>query len=213
MPPRLRRDLATFESGTLVDDLEWDGVEVKGDFSGQSALAVEISGSRLTGARFTGSILDRIRIRDTVIESCDLSGARLLDAALVRVEIRNCRMSAIDLAGAQLSDVLFSETKLDHANFAMVNGDHVRFDHASLEASNFYSARVAHAQFLDCDLTATELSASELPGVRLHGSTLEGLKGAADLHSAVIDSSQVLPLALGIFGALGIEVDDDRGAG
>jgi uncharacterized protein YjbI with pentapeptide repeats len=210
--PRLARDLAAVESGDLVDDLDWDGVEVAGDFSGQMGRAMEITGSRISGARFTGSNLDRVRIRDTVIESCDLSGARLVEAALVRVEFRVCRMSAIDLAGARLSDVLFTETKLDHANFSMASGERVRFDHAHLEASSFYAAKVADAQFFDCDLTATELSKSDLPGVRLHGSTLEGLKGAGDLHGAVIDSGQVLPMALGVFGALGIEIDDDREA-
>lgn len=212
LPPRLQRALTAVEPGHLVDGLDWDGVDVAGDFSGQWARAMEITGSRISGARFTGSNLDRVRIRDTVIDSCDFSGARLVDAALVRVEFRACRMSAIDLAGARLSDVLFSETKLDHANFAMVSGDHVRFDHAQMEASNFYAAKVADAQYFDCDLTATELSQSDLAGVRLHGSTLEGLKGAGDLHGAVIDSGQVLPLALAMFGALGIEIDDDREA-
>jgi uncharacterized protein YjbI with pentapeptide repeats len=211
LPPRLPRVLTASDSYDLVDDLQWAGVETAGDYSGQSANDLEITESRVVGARFTGTALFRARIRDTVIESCDLSAARLADAALTRVEFKNCKMSAIDLAGAHLSDVLFSETKLDNANLRMISGDHVLFDHVFLPASDFYAARVTQSQFLDCDLTATEFSQSALVGVRLHGSTLEGLKGAADLQNAVIDSTQVLPLALGVFGALGIVIDDDRG--
>jgi uncharacterized protein YjbI with pentapeptide repeats len=162
------------------------------------------------GARFVGTDLDRVRVRDTLFESCDLSGARLAEAAFIRVEFRNCKMSAIDLAAGRLSDVLFYEAKLDYANFAMITGDHVQFDRSALQASTFYAAAVTHAQFLDCDLTGAEFSTSELARVHLHGSTLEGLQGALHLHNAIIDSTQVLPLALGVFGALGIEINDDR---
>jgi uncharacterized protein YjbI with pentapeptide repeats len=181
-----------------------------GDFSGQSASDGEITESRLVGAGFIGTTLDGIRMRDTVIESCDLSGARLGDADLNRVEFRNCKMPAIDLAAARLRDVLFTDSKLDNANFRMISGEHLRFDHASLRSGDFYAAEVAQAQFLDCDLTASVFSQSELAGVRLQGSNLEGLKGAMQLRTAIIDSTQVLPLAVGILAALAIEINDER---
>lgn len=212
LPPRLPAAMAALEPSDLTDELEWVGVQVTGDFSGRGAQHCEISESRVVGGRFVGTDLDRIRVRDTLFESCDLTGARLAEAALIRVEFRNCKMSAIDLAAARLSDVLFSEAKLDNANFRMITGDHVQFDRSNLQASDFYGAAVTHAQFLDCNLTGVEFSQSELDRVHLHGSTLEGLRGAAHLHSAIIDSTQVLPLALGVFGALGIEINDDRDA-
>jgi uncharacterized protein YjbI with pentapeptide repeats len=194
----------------LADRSEWVGVETAGDFSGQRASDCEIIESRVVGATFIGTALDGIRIRDTVIESCDLSGARLGDADFTRVEFRNCKMPAIDLAAARLHDVLFRDSKLDNANFRMIIGEHVRFDHASLRWGDFYAAQVAQAQFLDCDLTASEFSKSELAGARLHGSNVEGLKGAVHLRTAIIDSTQVLPLALGLLAALHIEINDDR---
>jgi uncharacterized protein YjbI with pentapeptide repeats len=209
-PPRLPSALSPTESRSLSDQFEWVGVETAGDFSGQSASQGEITESRVVGATFIGTTLDGIRIRDTVFESCDLSGARLGDADLTRVEFKNCKMPAIDLAAARLRDVLFSDSKLDNANFRMISGEHLRFEHASLRAGDLYAAVVAQVQFLDCDLTASEFSKSELAGVRLHGSNLEGLKGAMHLRNAIIDSTQVLPLALGVLAALDIEINDDR---
>lgn len=208
-PPRLPTALSAAESSVLADRFEWVGVQTAGDFSGQCASEGEINESRVVGATFIGTELDGIRMRDVVIESCDLSGARLGDADLTRVEFRNCKMPAIDLAAARLRDVLFSDSKLDNANFRMINGEHVRFEHASLRSGDFYAAHVAQAQFLDCDLTASEFSKSALGGVRLHGSNLEGLKGSMHLRHAIIDSTQVLPLALVVLAALGIEIDDD----
>jgi hypothetical protein len=46
-------------------------------------------------------------------------------------------------------------------------------------------------------------------GIALHGSTLDALVGAANLRGAVIAGDQVLPLALRVFAAMGIVVDDD----
>lgn len=210
-PPRLPAALTAAEPRQWADRFEWVRVEAAGDFSGQSARDGEINESRVVGATFIGTTLDGIRMRDTVVESCDLSGARLGDADLTRVEFRNCKMLAVDLAAARLHDVVFRDSRLDTANFRMISGEHVRFEHASLRSGDFYAARVGQAQFLDCDLTASEFSQSELAGVRLHGSNLEGLKGALYLRTAIVDSAQVLPLALGVLAALNIEINDDRG--
>jgi uncharacterized protein YjbI with pentapeptide repeats len=211
-PPRLPSALSAAETTPLDDQFEWLSVEADGDFCGQSARDCEIDESVIRGARFVGTTLDRVRVRDSTFESCDLSGASLVDAAFTRVEFKNCKMAAIDLAGARMHDVLFNDSKLDDANFRMISGDHVRFEQVSLRSSDFYAAGVAYAQFLDCDLTAAQFSKAELAGVRLHGSILEGLQGAIHLRDAIIDSTQVLPLALGVFAALDIRIDDDRGA-
>jgi hypothetical protein len=66
------------------------------------------------------------------------------------------------------------------------------------------------ACFFDCDLSEAEFSQAVLPGARFHGSSLADIKGGEYLRDIVIDSSQVLPLALRVFLALGIRVDDER---
>jgi hypothetical protein len=45
--------------------------------------------------------------------------------------------------------------------------------------------------------------------VALHGSTLTGLKGAADLRGLIIGTDQVHELAVPLFAGLGIVIDDD----
>ena len=90
-PPRLPSVLSAAETPRLDDEFEWLAVETSGDFSGQSARDCEINESRVRGARFVGTTLDRVRVRDSAFESCDLSGASLGDAAFTRVEFRNCQ--------------------------------------------------------------------------------------------------------------------------
>jgi hypothetical protein len=65
-------------------------------------------------------------------------------------------------------------------------------------------------RFLDCDLSAAQFSKASTTSVRFHGSTLIGLKGGQGLAGAVIESSQVLPVALSVLSELGIQIDDER---
>jgi uncharacterized protein YjbI with pentapeptide repeats len=92
----------------------------------------------------------------------------------------------------------------------MSTGERVLFDHVNLERGDFYSANMTSTRFLDCDLTGADLSQAKLPGARLHGSVLLELNGGEYLRNVVIDSSQVLPLATGVFAGLNIRIEDER---
>src|SRR5690242_888134 len=111
-------------------------------------------------------------------------------------------MSAVQLAAARLRDVRFVECRLDEANFRMATGEGVQFDDSQLAAADFYEAKIKGIRFFDCDLTSAEFSRSELVGAMLHGSTLEGLRGASYLRGATIDSAQIVPFALRLLGAM-----------
>jgi uncharacterized protein YjbI with pentapeptide repeats len=87
----------------------------------------------------------------------------------------------------------------------------VVFDHVNLERGEFYSAHLKAACFFDCDLSGADVSQVKLPGARFHGSVLSEIKGGEYLRDVVIETAQVLPLARGVFAALNIRVEDDRG--
>jgi hypothetical protein len=80
----------------------------------------------------------------------------------------------------------------------------------NLRGAEFSAGRFTSACFFDCDLSEAEFSQAKVPGTRFHGSSLSDIKGGEYLRDIVIDSSQVLPLALRVFSALGIRVDDER---
>jgi uncharacterized protein YjbI with pentapeptide repeats len=84
----------------------------------------------------------------------------------------------------------------------------VHFERCSLRGADLSGAKLERAAFSGCDLSEVEFSRADLAGALLHGSTLEGIKGAIDLRGTVIDSIQALPLGLSILGALGIRIDD-----
>lgn len=211
-PPRLLTRLT--ETLTLDerpgDGARWTGVEVGGELRGGTVADLEIAGSRVVGATFTGVEFEGLRVTDTVFQGCDLSGARVVEAQLVRVEFVDCRMLAFDAAQASLRDVVFRECRLDEANFRMSAGERVRFNRSMLRGADFYRARLPGVDLFDCDLTDVEVGRADLRGGRLHGSKLEGLRGADSARGAVIDSTQLLPMAVRVLASLGIAVDDER---
>jgi uncharacterized protein YjbI with pentapeptide repeats len=212
LPPRLPASLGSGTGTVLEDDAEWSGVEVTGDFSSQAAVRVDVTECRMLGASFTSADLTRARVSDTAFVGCELSGATFHEAALTRVEFRECRMLGFGATQAQLRNVRFVDCRLDGAELRMAVGERVQFEHCSLVGADFYAARLADVRLFDSDLTEVEFSQADLTGGRLHGSKLERLRGARYLSGVTIDSTQVVSLALEMFAATGVRIDDERDA-
>jgi uncharacterized protein YjbI with pentapeptide repeats len=211
--PRVAASLDATARLVLEEDAEWQGVDATGDFGATRAADVEIAESRLAQALFTGSALDRIRLTDCLFEGCDLSGALIDEAVLTRVEFHECRMSGFVASRAKLRDVRFVACRLEEASFRMAAGERIEFVGCDLRGSDFYEARMADARFASCDLSGAELSKAELRGARLQGSKLDDIKGSRSLEGVVIDSSQIVSVALGIMHALDILIDDEDETG
>jgi uncharacterized protein YjbI with pentapeptide repeats len=149
---------------------------------------------------------------DVLVEGTDFSGAEIEEATFSRVTFKNCRMSGVSVPRSQMRDVSFDDVRLDDVNFRMSTGERVLFDHVNLVRGDLYAAHLSSTCFFDCDLRGADVSEAKLKGARFHGSELSDIKGGEYLRDIVIDSSQVLPLAIRIFAGLNIRVEDDRDA-
>jgi len=206
--PDVPRQLSGADLGQLMDDDELVGCEVTDDFVGGRARRVEISESRLVKARVTGSDLTHLRLRDVVVDGCDLSGAVVEDAHLTRCVFIDCRLSGTVLTSARLEHVEFRACRMDLVNLRMVQGRMVRFTGCDLAGSDWYSAQLHDAQLLDCDLSGADVSAASLAGTEFHGSILDGVIGAAALRDVVIDPTQASAVGLALLAAHGISITD-----
>ena len=183
---------------------------LRGDCSEWWAEDHSLERSRLVQAQLIGAASSRLRATDVFIESSDLSGSDFDESTFTRVVFHECRLSGALFTRCELQDVRFSSCRLNQANFAMSEASIVVFEDSDLRESDFYAASLAGTRFFDCDLSGAQFSNARTPGARLHGSTLVELKGPLALAGAIIDSSQVLPLALGVLAELGVSIDDDR---
>ena len=90
----------------------------------------------------------------------------------------------------------------------MIDADCARFESCSLARTDFAHSHIERAACIDCDLTEADFSNSKTAGVALHGSTLNGLKGALTLRGAAIETNQVLELGLRVLMELGVQIGD-----
>jgi uncharacterized protein YjbI with pentapeptide repeats len=188
------------------------GLTVQGDYSGAYLEDLIVEDAHIVRSSFTATELSRLNLVDVVVEGSDFSGADMEEASFQRVTFKDCRMSGARLPRSHLRDVTFSEVRLDDVNLRMSTGERIYFDHVNLVRGDFYSAHLKSTCFFDCDLTGADVAKAKLPASRFHGSVLLELKGGEYLRDVVIDSSQVLPLAVGVFSGLHIRVEDDREA-
>jgi uncharacterized protein YjbI with pentapeptide repeats len=209
-PPRLPTALTPVSDSALRDEEFLSESTASGDFTGLDREEWILERCRIENARLVAATLHRMRLTDVVIENADLSGADLDESALTRVVFKDCRMSGVILSRCTLRDVLFVDCRLDDASFRMGEAKAVSFEDIDLRRGDFYAALLEGTRFFDCDLTGAQFAKARTPGVRFHGSNLSDLQGGSDLAGAVIDSSQVLSVALGVLSALGIQVDDER---
>ena len=209
--PRIpdRLEPATSLADGLDAELDWTEVALSGDFTAARADGLVLSEATVGASRFAGADLSRARLTDVRMVGCDLQGAILDEARLRRVELVDCRMSGAVLSRARLEDVRLVGCQLDEANLRMMTSSRLQFESCSMTSADLYQSSLGGAAFLDCDLTRATFAGVAAVGARLHGSRLEGLRGADSLRGACLGSAQVVELAWPLLAALGIVVDDD----
>jgi uncharacterized protein YjbI with pentapeptide repeats len=161
-------------------------------------------------AQLIGAASSRLRAIDVRIEGSDLSGSDFDESSFTRVVFHECRLSGAVFSRCSFKDVVFSGCRLNQVNFAMAETSAVMFEDTDLSEGDFYAANLNGTRFFDCNLSGVQFSKASTTEVRFHGSNLTELKGGQALAGAVIDSSQVLPVALAVLSDLGIQVDDER---
>lgn len=188
----------------------FDGVALSADLPDDDESALDLSECRWTGARLTGVHLRRFTCTDVIFEDCDLSGVVAEDSSLSRVEFHRCRMSGIVLAGSAARDVLASDSRLDGANLRMLAGSRLELPGCDLRGADLFGATLTTSRIHDGDLTGADFSQSIVGGLRLHGSIVRDILGVDQLRGAVVSRDQQLDLAMALFDASGITVEDER---
>ncbi len=194
---------------TLEPRARWDGVRADSELVVPGECAdVELRECLLTGVDLSGRRLTGWRGRDVRFERCDLSGAVLDGAVLERVEFTGCRMTGVVLSDSDLRHVLLADCRADLANLRMARADTVVVAGTSLREAELYAARLERTALLDCDLSGADVRDARLSEVDLHGSRLDGVRGALALAGASVGPDQVVALAEALLAAAGVTVTD-----
>lgn len=207
LPPRVATDLEVVDLSTITTG-EWDHVELIGSLPDSFDEPLLLTEVRLNGASLVGGRLQGSRLVDVFVTACDLSGVDLLESSFTRVEVVDCRLSGAQLAQARLRDVRVVDSRLDGSNLAMMAAERVRFERCRMQAADVRAAKFEGVAWWDCDLTDAEFGQVKVNRAQLHGSTIDGLRGAAALTPITIDSDQFPVFAAHLLASIGVVVGE-----
>ena len=112
------------------------------------------------------------------------------------------------VAASRWHDVRFEECRLETVNLAMAVSQRVRFERCRMAGADLRSSAFDGVAWWDCDLTDAEVTHVKLVRANLHGSTIDGLRGASSLRPVSVDAQQFTVLAEHLLAELGIDVTE-----
>lgn len=214
MPPRRRKTVPDppeapprYEPAPGLD-VVWDGVEVTDAELPDTIADLDVRESRFVGTDLSGRTFTGLSLRDVTFERCDLSGSILDGAVCDRVTFTSCRLTGTVLSGTTLRDVRITECRADLANLRMARARFLLVEDTVLRGADLHAFAGTEVAILGCDLTGADLDRADLTGTRLHGSTLDDVRGALSLRGTRIGPDQQIAVGAALITALGIEVCD-----
>jgi uncharacterized protein YjbI with pentapeptide repeats len=169
---------------------------------------LELTRCVVEGVRLTARSARRLRLTDVVLRDCELSGADLQEARLLRVRIERCRAEGLDAGLLRATDVVVADTKLTGAGLRMTSWERSAFEGCDLRQAELMEAALDRVELTGCDLTGADTTRARMVDVRFRSTRLHDLVGATALAGSTVDTAQVVPLALAVFSALGIRLDE-----
>ena len=120
---------------------------------GRDGRQADFSGVVITGVDFSNRLIGAIDLTDCVLKACRFNGANLAAARLDRAKVSYCDFSDADMRGCYASKSEFRFCNFDKADFSelAIRGGRLRI-----------AADINGAQFTNCDLRGTLLSADQI---------------------------------------------------
>jgi uncharacterized protein YjbI with pentapeptide repeats len=212
--PRPFDGLREIDELTLEDRATVEGARLRDTYlSGAAAAGVELLESHLVNVALGETRLRSARLRDTVLERCDLSNADCSFLQSNVVLFDDCRGMGLVLVEASLRETTIRAGRFDYLNCRMATLTNVTFDDVSLREADFQGARLKSVRFARCDLSGADFRDARLDDVDLRGSTLDALAGVGGLRGAIVDSVGLVSLGPSLAAELGIQLDDGETEG
>jgi uncharacterized protein YjbI with pentapeptide repeats len=212
VPPHLPARLDPIRLDLTSDTCQYRDVFIEGvDLKELSANRLCFRCATIRSSDLQKTSLPKLELMDVSLQHINASNGAWQSCSMFRTEIAGCRLTGIDLSASSFQEVLISDTSLELANFRFSRFKNVCFENCLLREADFQGADLQGVRFRNCDMRRAQLSSARLEGTDFRGSELEGLIVAPEhLRGAIIDTAQLMTLALSLTQAFGIVVRDEE---
>ncbi|WP_236240516.1 pentapeptide repeat-containing protein [Streptomyces sp. CC228A] len=177
--------------------------------------ALNLRDAQLITGRITGVQAKHVELEAVTLHGVEISGAHLGTARwsgskLTRVHLRDNKLMGAALDGVVLDDVLFENCKLDFATFRKVRATGpLAFVGCVLTEATFTDCDLSAAVFRGCTLRLTEFGTGRYRDTDLRENDLSALRGISNLTKVRIDPGQQADLTEALMAELDITLGDN----
>jgi uncharacterized protein YjbI with pentapeptide repeats len=206
---RLPAYLAPHDGSALEPEQGYDGVAFADqDFDDQDGAGVRFIGCSFSGCSMARTDLTRSSLREVRIQRLRAVGTELAGSGWLDVLVADSLMAVPQLYDARLERVVFTDCRLEEANFRDATLTDVRFERCILTGADFGRATLRGVRFPGSRLAGADLTQATLEAVDLRGCELGIERGLGALGGAIIDRVQLVALAPALAAHLGVDVRD-----
>ena len=196
-----------FDGDELEPFEEYDGVRFDGlSFGAVAAGNMRLLDCLVSRTTFEQTRCDRCAFIDSTMDDVRWIGAGFADSEWRDTTVSKSLGAGVDLTGSSLLRVTFTDCKLQTVNLRGAKLKEVTFDRCAITELDVMDASLTKVTFRDCTIADLDLTNARLDGTDFRTSALDVRRGHLALSGAIIELEQLLALAPGIAGALGIDV-------
>jgi fluoroquinolone resistance protein len=194
-------------AGDLLDEAYLADVAVTGaQLAASDAPGFEIMQSRLANVDLSDSSIPRFLVTDVALNKCNLANVRTREFSFRRIAVTGSKWTGIQLTDGTIADAMFTDCRLDLAQFDRVKLTRVAFHGCVLREVDFSNVSFDQVAFVDCDLSRTTFERVRVTASELRTCTLTGMRGIGALRGIAMAWDDVLANAELLAGELGITI-------
>lgn len=193
----------------LENEMLTDVRSINLDIAGREILSAEIDNCHLIKSDFSQSHLEKLVVKNTLIEKSTCIASDFTDSGWSRATIVDARCSGAIFQLSQLKDVVFRNCKLDLVNFRYAKLKRVVFDGCILSDVDFSAAELSDVVFENCSIDRFQISNAKLQRVDFAGSQLGEIFGISSMKGAIVSDSQLIAIAPYIAREIGISIQHE----
>ncbi len=146
-----------------------------------------LQGQDLRNINLSGSVLERVDLRQVIFKNANLNGIKLVKVDLRGVDLSNSSLIDANLAFSNLSEANLSQANLLRANLSQAKLGSAILQKAELMKSNLSEADLSLANLNGANLVLANLRKANLVKANLRDSNL----AAANLSDAILDGADL----------------------
>jgi uncharacterized protein YjbI with pentapeptide repeats len=174
-----------------------------------AAQRLSIEESRVDGLTLAAGRVAELRVRDAVLEDCDLSNVIAGSGELRRVQLANPRLVGLALGEGVIEDTRLVGGTLRLGSLAGATLRRVAFEDVDLREASLAEARLRSVSFERCALSGLDLRGARLEHCAIRGASLDGVIGIESLRGLSMPWNDLVASTGALAAALGIEVESE----